>query len=80
MIDYDKAIEIDPKSAQARKNRGYARFLRGEFERAAVDLSSAIELKDDDIYAILFRYLARSRVGEDATSKLEASAGRLRMP
>ena len=37
----------------------------------------AVEL-EDDIYAMLFRFLARTRAGETAAAELEANAGRLK--
>ncbi len=41
---------------------GIAKFGAGDFKGASSDLLRSIELKDD-IYAMLFRYLARARAG-----------------
>src|SRR5262249_52741546 len=73
IADYTNAIELNPKNVTFIKGRGYARFYKGDFSDAASDLLRAIELKDD-IYPMLFRYLARTRLGEDAASELEANA------
>ena len=44
IADYDKAIEIDPKYAQAYNNRGYAYEAKGEHDRAIADYDKAIEI------------------------------------
>jgi len=77
LADYSKAVELQPNNITFTKNIGYARFYRGDFKDAAADLLRAIELKDD-IYPMLFRFLARSRSGETAVSELEANASRLK--
>jgi Flp pilus assembly protein TadD len=77
LADYSKAVELQPNNVTFIKNVGYARFYRGDFKDAAADLLRAIELKDD-IYPMLFRFLARSRSGETAVSELEANAARLK--
>ena len=77
LADYSKAVELQPNNITFTKNIGYARFYRGDFKDAATDLLRAIELKDD-IYPMLFRFLARSRSGETAVSELEANAARLK--
>jgi lipoprotein NlpI len=50
MTDSTKAIELDPKNAQAYFNRGMARFGRGYFDSALADLKKMEELapRDDD--------------------------------
>ncbi|MCB1510710.1 MAG: rhomboid family intramembrane serine protease, partial [Hyphomicrobiaceae bacterium] len=54
-----------------------ARYDSGDFKGAARDLQRSIELQDD-AYAYLYRFLARSRVGDSAGPELEANAGRLK--
>jgi tetratricopeptide (TPR) repeat protein len=77
LADYSKAVQLQPNNVTFIKNVGYARFYRGDFKDAAADLLRALELKDD-IYPMLFRFLARSRSGETAVSELEANAARLK--
>jgi tetratricopeptide (TPR) repeat protein len=77
LADYSKAVELQPNNVTFIKNVGYARFYKGDFKDAAAALLRAIELKDD-IYPMLFRFLARSRSGENAASELEANAARLK--
>jgi lipoprotein NlpI len=76
IADYTKAIELDPGVSAYSRSLGIARYGRGEFNAAANALLRAIEL-EDDAYAMLFRYLARSRAGEKAAAELEANARRL---
>ena len=44
IADYDRALELDPKSAQAHNNRGAARQAKGEIDSAMADYNKAIEL------------------------------------
>jgi tetratricopeptide (TPR) repeat protein len=77
IADYDEAIRLDPKFTTAFKQRGRLFFYNGDFERAAADLLRANELKED-AYALLWRYLARGRMGQDGTAELSANATRLK--
>jgi tetratricopeptide (TPR) repeat protein len=43
--DYTKAIEIDPKDADAYFDRGLAFYYKDDFDRAIPDLAKAIEIK-----------------------------------
>ena len=42
--DFNKAIEINPKFAEAYTNRGTAYDVRGEYDKAISDYSEAIEI------------------------------------
>jgi tetratricopeptide (TPR) repeat protein len=76
VADYSQAIELDPEESSYARSLGLAHYGKGDFSAAAADMLHAIEL-DDDGYAMLFRYLARTRAGEEATEELEANIGRL---
>ena len=56
--DYTKAIELNPKFAQAYYQRGVAYSKKGEVECAIEDYTQAIALKPDDADA----YYRRSKV------------------
>jgi lipoprotein NlpI len=56
---------------------GVARYDAGDFKGASADLLRSIEI-DEDAYAMLYRFLARSRAGEAAEAELKANAGRLK--
>jgi lipoprotein NlpI len=77
IADYDQAIRLDPKNYSYFRARAVVKYGNGDFKGASADLLRAIELKDD-AYSMLFRYLARTRGGEEAKAELEANAGRLK--
>lgn len=76
IADYTKAAERDATDARF-MDLGLARLNSGDFKGASSDLLRSIELKDN-IYAMLFRYLAKARAGESAEADLEANATRLK--
>jgi len=76
IADYSRAMELDPEESGYARSLGLAHYGKGDFKGAATDMLRAIEL-DDDGYAMLFRYLARTRAGEEAAAELEANIGRL---
>ena len=74
--DFGEAIRIEPDKASHHANRGYVHFFRADFAAAAADLQRAAELEPDhynDVAPqVLFRYLARTRAGQEARAELEA--------
>jgi tetratricopeptide (TPR) repeat protein len=75
IADFTAAIKIEPNSGDHHANRGFAQFYAGAFALSAADLDRAVALKSSGIlslYAVLFRYLARQRAGEDGTAELAA--------
>lgn len=72
---YSDAIAINPDAADRLADRGYIHFLRGDYPAAAADLHRAIEIfpvsLSNEILAP-FRYIARTRAGQDASSELAA--------
>ena len=44
ILDYNKAIEIDPKYAEAYNNRGRVYRLKGQYDQAVLDYNKAIEI------------------------------------
>ena len=77
VADYNKLIELEPNNAAHRASRGYLKFYKAEFADAAADFLRVLETQDD-AYPMLYRYLSRARVGENAITELEANAGRLK--
>jgi len=79
IADYDEALRLDPKDVSVHADRGFAYFLKADFPAAAAALQSSIEL-DQETYAMLWRYLARARVGSGsgAADELAANAARLK--
>ena len=76
ITDYTVAIGLEPNAARYR-SRGQGYFNMGDFNGAAVDLLRANDLADD-AYAMLWRYLARGRLGQDGSAELSANAARLK--
>ncbi len=52
ILEFNKALEIDPGNGDAYYNRGVAYYDKGEYERAISDYTKAIEInpKDTDAY------------------------------
>jgi formylglycine-generating enzyme required for sulfatase activity/lipoprotein NlpI len=82
IADYSEAIRLDPKSADAYRDRGQANFYKGDFTAAADDLLHAETLADDAYeqrpYMMLWRFLALGRHRQDGAAELADNAGRLR--
>lgn len=73
MADYSEAIHLDPQAPEPFYNRGIGYFELGYFAEAADDLLRAEDLADDP-YAMLWRFLARGRLGQDGAPELAANA------
>src|SRR5262249_36139367 len=58
------------------RSRGYANFDKGNFAPAAADLLRANDIADD-AHAMLWRFLALGRIGQDGAAELLTSAARL---
>jgi tetratricopeptide (TPR) repeat protein len=76
IADLTKASELSPSNSGYLFSLGVAKYGKGYFKDAAADLGRSLE-KRSYIYAMLFRYLARTRAGEPAEAELEANVGRL---
>ncbi len=63
IAEYNKAIDDDPKYAQAYYNRGRAKYQLGMPKEAVEDLDEAVELKDDFIAAYLMRGNINNELG-----------------
>ena len=56
LADYDKAISIDGRLAEAYYNRGMVRVFAGNVEQGVADLSKAGELGLVDAYVAIKKY------------------------
>ena len=59
MIDYDRAIALDPKFSRAYSNRGLLKADQGHIEEAIADYDRAIEIAPTDYLPYLSRGLAK---------------------
>jgi lipoprotein NlpI len=77
--EFDQATQLDPKYVYAYIGRGIVHFLTSKFQAAAAEFQRTIELNDKKItpYAMLWRYLARARAGENGATELASNATRL---
>ena len=76
IADYTEAIRLNVKDASTFGRRGAVYFIKGDFVPSAQDFLRAAEIRHET-YSVLFRYLASSRAGQNASAELEANAGRL---
>lgn len=74
MADYTKAIEVNPKYAQAYHSRGRLRYDQRTWTEALVDFTKAAELDAARDYAQFRLWLLRARLGEteSANQKLQS--------
>ena len=70
IADYAKLAEMEPENFWHTRALGLLRFVKGDFEGASADLLRVLELRYD-VYAVLFRYLARAHVGENEAAMAE---------
>jgi tetratricopeptide (TPR) repeat protein len=74
IADFDKAIELNPRLAQAHNGRGLAYRDKNELDKAIADFSKAIELDPNSAEAYFNRAYAYHRKGGEvakAASDLE---------
>lgn len=73
LADLSEAIALEPNQGTHPAHRGFVHFYRGAFAPSAADLHKAVALDPEGIvaqYALVFRYLARLRAGEDGNTEL----------
>jgi tetratricopeptide (TPR) repeat protein len=79
IVDYTKAIEINPKDIDAYQNRGISYYHKNDYDRAIVDHTKAIGINSKDVDAYTLRggsYLAKGdydRAIVDFTKAIEIS-------
>ena len=69
IVEFTKAIELNPKSATAKFWRGACKLLMGEAQGAISDLSAAIVLNPKKVEAYIYRGSAYAKLG----NKLQAT-------
>ena len=78
-MDYNQAIGLDPYDANKFKSRGIAGFCMGQFGAARQDLETAMQLNPKDPYTVIWLYLTRVKLGQDAKGELAKNAAQLNL-
>jgi tetratricopeptide (TPR) repeat protein len=65
IADYKKAIDINPRNADAYYNRAIVHDAKGEYDRAIADLSKAIEINPSHVRAYYNRGVAHEKRAVD---------------
>jgi lipoprotein NlpI len=79
IMDYNQAIGLDPYDANKFKSRAIAGFSMGQFSAAQQDLETARQLNPKDPYVVIWLYLARVKLGQDAKGELAKIAAQLNL-
>lgn len=78
LADYDSAIRFEPDFSDPYTNRGRIElFHRNRPADAAKDLANGVRLDPNDIYAVIWLHIARTRNGTADHAELAANAARL---
>jgi lipoprotein NlpI len=77
IADYDIALGYAPDLAKTYNNRANARFFLGRFAAAIADYRAALDIDPNDIYSMLWLYLAEGRAGGDGGPGLKGRAAAL---
>ncbi len=72
--DYDTAIRLRPDYAKAYRNRGNAKFYLGRFAAAARDYDQSLNIDPEQIFRVIWLYLARERSEENGGQELARNA------
>ena len=65
MVDFDKAIELDPKNADAYAERGNTKFLYDRGDEGRSDIDKAIEINPKHAKAYCYRAALRRYEDKD---------------
>ncbi len=75
--DFSKAIALAPDPADAYSGRGEAEFGLGKYEAAAADFGESLKRVPGSAGIVLWRHVARARLGADDKEELISNAFRL---
>ena len=75
--DFDQAIRLNPSEVAPFGNRGMTYFFLGQFSNAQKDLSKALELDPGYAYSMIWVYLVKTRLNQDALGELSKNASRV---
>jgi tetratricopeptide (TPR) repeat protein len=73
ILDYNKAIELDPDNANAYYNRGCTKSSLEDFRGAMLDYNKAIKLDPDNAKAYYNRGIAKINLGRKESGCMDLS-------
>lgn len=71
ILEYDRAISINPKYTESYVNRGIAKFKLGKNQAAILDYDRAIEIDPQDVEAYYHRGIAQFEIGDNQAAMLD---------
>lgn len=74
MEDLNTAIVLNPLDAIAIQTRGNVFFYLGQFEKASADFHRSLDLEPDDLFSVIWLYLATTREGKNGGALLYSSS------
>ena len=74
IADGNRAVSMEP-SRGAYQARGFVSYYKHDFANAAADLARILEMQPDDPDSVIHRYLAKTRLGEDARPRTSGQCG-----
>lgn len=78
LTDFDKAIQINPKTSDSYNNRGRLKYILGDYDLAIADFDKAVSLNPKNFQALMNRGTAnRAKKNYDAALKDYAEAEKL---
>ena len=66
ILEFTKAIDLDPDYREAYSERAYAYYQKGEYDKALSDSNKIIELNPEDPFAYFNRGIAYKALGKKA--------------
>jgi lipoprotein NlpI len=75
--NYDEYLRIIPEHAFSLQSRGILHYFVGEYEKSERDGRLALMADPDDLYTVIWLYLAQARGGQRAESQLEMNSASL---
>ena len=64
LVDFNKAIELNPEDPESFFYRGLAKAKSGDFQGSVVDYDKAIQLKPNNLDSYGSRGIAKARLGD----------------
>ncbi len=80
IVDYDRAIQLDPADPESHYERALAYAQTGRGSPALADLEQTLRLKPDHVQALMLRGMIRVATGDEAAGSQDFAAARRLAP